>query len=56
VPGLRNKVLSATLMAGGRKLAVKRDDAGVLITLPATAPDPISTTIVLKLDGPVQLS
>jgi alpha-L-fucosidase len=56
VPGLRNKVSSATLMAGHRKLPVKRDESGTLLTLPAAAPDPISTTIVLKLDGPVELS
>jgi alpha-L-fucosidase len=56
VPGLRSKVASATLMAGGAKLAVKAGDDGPIITVPATAPDPIVTTIVLQLDGPVQTS
>jgi alpha-L-fucosidase len=56
VPGLRSKVTAASLLAGGRKLTVKKDDAGAVITLPAAAPDPISSTIVVDLDGPLQIS
>lgn len=51
VPGLKNKVRSATLLAGSKKLAAKNTEDGVTISLPASAPDAISSTIVLQLEG-----
>jgi alpha-L-fucosidase len=57
VPGLRNKVASATVLLDGKKLTVsKGEDGGAVVAVPAAAPDPLSTTIVLKLAGPLQLS
>lgn len=55
VPGLKNKIKSATLLATGAKLETSLDDGGVTVTVPATAPDPISSTIVLKLKGQPQI-
>jgi alpha-L-fucosidase len=51
VPGLKNQVKSATLLATGEKLKTSATDDGVLIEVPATAPDAISSTIVLKFKG-----
>lgn len=51
VPGLKNKPLSAKLLATGETLSFKNTDEGVLITVPKNAPDEISSTIVLTISG-----
>jgi alpha-L-fucosidase len=51
VPGLKNAVDSASLLADGSKLAAEAGSEGVTITVPAGAPDPISSTVVLKIKG-----
>jgi alpha-L-fucosidase len=51
VPGLKNAALSARLLATGANLDVSATQEGVLIIVPATAPDPIASTIVLKIKG-----
>jgi alpha-L-fucosidase len=51
LPGLKNPVLSATLLATGKKLPVATNPTGVIVSLPATAPDALSTTVVLKIKG-----
>ncbi len=51
VPGLRNAITSATLLATGAQLATEKTADGLTVTLPATAPDPISSTVVLELKG-----
>ncbi|HVU07733.1 MAG TPA: alpha-L-fucosidase [Verrucomicrobiae bacterium] len=51
VPGLKNSVKSATLLATGEKLKTSANADGVVIEVPATAPDSISSTIVLKIKG-----
>jgi alpha-L-fucosidase len=51
VTGLKNKIRSAKLLATGEKLNATTDADGVTISVPATAPDKISSTIVLKLKG-----
>ncbi len=51
VPGLTNAVRSASLLDGGRAVPATQDTAGVTLTVPTTAPDPISSTIVLKIVG-----
>lgn len=51
LPGLKNPVLSATLLANGRTLPVATNATGVIVSLPATAPDALSTTVVLKIKG-----
>lgn len=55
VPGLHNEVVSATLLADGKPLSTSRDDQGVTVAVAATAPDKISSTIVLKVKGPLQI-
>jgi len=51
VPGLHNTVASARLLAGGKKLTFISSAHGVELSVPATAPDPISSTIVLNIKG-----
>jgi alpha-L-fucosidase len=51
VPGLKNKITSAKLLATGKKLETSVTPDGVVVNLPATAPDPISSTVVLKFKG-----
>ncbi len=53
VPGLKNAVESATLLADGSNLDAAAGDGGVAITVPASAPDKISSTVVLKVRGPL---
>ena len=56
VPGLKNKISSANLLASGDKLKTSSDEAGVTVSVPANAPDKISTTIILKLKGAPQIN
>ena len=51
VPGLDNAVRSAYVLDGKRSVAAVKDADGVLLTLPTTASDPISSTVVLKIVG-----
>jgi alpha-L-fucosidase len=56
VPGLENKIQKAQLLADKSKLRVKNTDDGVMIKVPAQMPDPISTTIVLRIKGAVEIA
>jgi alpha-L-fucosidase len=56
VPGLSSKITSATLLATDEKLRTSADQDGAAISVPATAPDKISSTIVLQLDGAPKLN
>ncbi len=49
VSGVKGSVSSATLLATGANLASAVDAGNVVLTLPATAPDAISSTIALQL-------
>ena len=51
VPGLANELKSAELLAGGVKLTAEKSAAGPVLALPATAPDPICSTIRLLVKG-----
>jgi alpha-L-fucosidase len=51
VPGLKNKITSAKLLATGKRLKAEPTADGVIIDVPANAPDPISSTVVLKIKG-----
>jgi alpha-L-fucosidase len=53
VPGLKNQTGKPYLLADASKqpLALERGPRGLTISLPATAPDPISTTVVLPVMG-----
>ncbi len=51
VPGLKNKVQSAELLATGEKLKAVSAADGITVSVPADAPDRISSTIVLNMTG-----
>jgi alpha-L-fucosidase len=55
VPGLKNNVASASLLANGKKLKTSVTDAGVVVEVPAAAPDKISSTLVLKTKGELKI-
>ncbi len=55
VPGLKNVVRAARLLRGSETLSHRRLGRDVEILLPANAPDAISSTVVLELDGPPQV-
>jgi alpha-L-fucosidase len=48
VPGLKSEPAKAWLLASGSKVSFQPSDAGLVISLPRQAPDPISTTIALR--------
>ena len=52
VPGLKSQVTGARMLRGGKLKAVRSDD-GVTLQLPSRAPDPISSTVVLNVRGPL---
>ncbi|MEK7404056.1 MAG: alpha-L-fucosidase [Acidobacteriota bacterium] len=53
VPGLKNKVVSAALVADrAARLKVRREGDDAIVTLPAEAPDEIASVVALTLDGP----
>ncbi len=51
VPEIGNDIVSARLLDGGDALDVSTDGKSVVVKLPATAPDPISSTVVLEIKG-----
>jgi alpha-L-fucosidase len=51
VPGLKNTVQSASLLATHSKLKTSTSAEGVIVSVPGAAPDRISSTIVLKIKG-----
>jgi alpha-L-fucosidase len=50
VPGLKNEIISARLLAGG-DLKVKSEDGGIVIKGPDAAPDAIATVIKVEVKG-----
>ena len=56
VPGLKNKILKAYLLAEPRhKLTTQPGSEGVTVLLPAASVDPLSTTVVLKIKGELDI-
>ena len=51
VPGLRNGVKSAGLLATGARLKWETTPEGVVVRVPGQAPDAISSTVVLTIQG-----
>jgi alpha-L-fucosidase len=49
IPGLKGTIASANILGGATLEAASGAEGAVLTRLPATAPDPISTTIVVRL-------
>jgi alpha-L-fucosidase len=56
IPGLENAVKSAEVLAGGAKITVTPSPAGPVLALPAPAPDPISSTLKLVIEGRPRVS
>lgn len=56
VPGLKNQIEGASMLVGGKKLAAARTAEGVSIDVPANPENPISTTIVLKVKGSLDVT
>ena len=54
IPGLKNEILSARLLANGTTLKTESGNAGILVTLPAKAPDAIASVIKLEVKGKVE--
>ncbi len=55
LPGFKNEVHSAHLLAGGKALACANTGAGLVISVPAAAPDPLSSTVVLRFAGAAEI-
>ncbi|MEY2430239.1 MAG: alpha-L-fucosidase [Verrucomicrobiota bacterium] len=55
VPGLKNKTDSVTLLASGLELAAIPSPQGLIVTVPRAAPDNISSTVVVKINGPLKV-
>lgn len=55
VPGLRNEVRSAWLLATDKTLMATAGEAGVTIDVPAAALDPIDTVIVVEVKGELDI-
>jgi alpha-L-fucosidase len=51
VPGLRNRVSAARLLAGGARLRAEPTSEGVTLSLPAAAPDAIASVIRVEIAG-----
>ena len=51
VPGLKNEVLQATLMADWKALETRQEASGIRVSLPVQAPDEINSVVVLKVSG-----
>jgi len=54
VPGLKNKIISAAVLATGEKLKTLSDPKGITVLIPATAPDKNSSTIVVKFEAQIE--
>lgn len=53
IPALSNEVLSATLIAGNKRLKARNENGNVVIELPKEAPDSIASLIQLDVQGKV---
>ncbi len=53
MPGLKNAVLSAKLLANGASLKSQQGNDGLEINVPANAPDPIASVIKIEVKGNV---
>jgi alpha-L-fucosidase len=51
VPGLMTRAEAARLLAGAVPLEATTTEAGLVLKLPARAPDPIASVIAVELDG-----
>ena len=52
---LFRSVRQAYLLTGQTSLEAKRQDEGIIVSLPALAPDPINSVVVLQVDGALDI-
>lgn len=55
VPRVRNSVAAARLLATGVRIAATNGPEGLVLVLPATAPDKISSTVALEIEGSLKI-
>lgn len=55
VPGLKNKVQQAYLMADQKTLKTATADSGIVVFLPQKAPDDIDSVVALKVSGKLDI-
>jgi alpha-L-fucosidase len=55
LPGLKNQVEGASMLVGGKKLSAANTADGVQIDVPSQAENTISTTLVLKVKGNLEI-
>jgi alpha-L-fucosidase len=55
VPGLKSKISGAKLLAGDGKVTAEPGEGGVIVTVPAQAPDPLVSVVMLTVDGPLEV-
>ncbi|MDP4722570.1 MAG: alpha-L-fucosidase, partial [Akkermansiaceae bacterium] len=55
VPGLKNEIKQAYLMADWKHLETSQDDSGTTISLPENAPDPINSVVVVHIGGALEV-
>jgi alpha-L-fucosidase len=53
VPGLKNKITSAKLLANDEPVKTKLEDGGLEIKLPEKSPDPVAAVIRLEVKGTI---
>jgi alpha-L-fucosidase len=54
IPGLKNKIISAKLLANGAALKTESNDEGTIINVPEKAPDTNATVIKVEVKGKVE--
>ena len=50
---ITNKIIESTLLANGNPVNASSSDAGLIIELPETAPDKITSVVKIKIEGVV---
>ena len=55
VPGLKNKVEQAYLLADQTELETRRQDTGTVVSVPKQAPDDIDSVVVMKVVGTLDI-
>ncbi|MCE5185932.1 MAG: alpha-L-fucosidase [Planctomycetaceae bacterium] len=55
VPGLKNSIKKARLLATGQTVQTQSTAEGATLMLPAKSPDPIAAVIAVRIDGPLAI-
>jgi alpha-L-fucosidase len=56
LPGVKQSARSGRLLANGAAVTTAMTDAGLVVTLPGSAPDPDASVAALEFDQPVLLA